>query len=325
MIEFENVSKEYTRVVREKSIWGSLKSFVKPEYETLRAVNNISFKVEEGEILGYIGANGAGKSTSIKMMVGILIPTEGRVVVNGVVPYEQRIKNARNIGVVFGQRTQLWWDIPVVESLELMKRLYNIPDEQYKKNISKFSEILDLSDFINTPVRQLSLGQRMRADLCAAMLHNPKVLFLDEPTIGLDVVAKENIRQFILEVNGTYRTTVILTTHDMSDIEKLSHRVLMVDKGEVIYEGSVKKLKEQYGDSEEISIELEGSADLGCFAEHASIITEEKNGKLVIHYSKQQVKSTDILKMLMVKNNIKDFEVKSADVEHIVRELYSHK
>lgn len=223
-IRVDRLSKQYKRQVRSEGLGGAIKDLFNRKYDTKTAVDQISFAIEKGEVVGYIGPNGAGKSTTIKMLSGILVPSSGIVEVGGIVPYKQRKQYTRNIGVVFGQRTQLWWDIPVSESFRMMKYMYKISDKQFDQNMEMFTDILDIQSFMHTAVRQLSLGQRMRADLCAALLHNPDILYLDEPTIGLDVVVKEKIRDFIKEVNKERQTTVILTTHDMSDIEKLCYR-----------------------------------------------------------------------------------------------------
>ena len=244
IIEVKELSKVFKIKKREPGFVGALKGLFSNVYEEKKAVDNISFNIDEGEIVGYIGPNGAGKSTTIKILVGILTPTFGQVEVKGIIPYNNRQENARNIGVVFGQRTQLWWDIPVSETLDLLRHMYKVPLDVYKKNLELFTDILGIDKFIHTPVRQLSLGQRMRADICAALLHNPPIVYLDEPTIGLDVVVKENIRTFIKEINRQRKTTVLLTTHDVSDIEKLCSRVMVIDKGQIMYDGSLELLKE---------------------------------------------------------------------------------
>ncbi|MBL8094451.1 MAG: ATP-binding cassette domain-containing protein, partial [Anaerolineales bacterium] len=215
MIQVEHLSKDYQRVKRREGLLGGLRSLIDAQYETVRAVNDISFEIAEGQLVGYIGPNGAGKSTSIKMLCGILVPSSGRIAVNGLVPHKNRMANARQIGAVFGQKTQLWWDVPVIESLRLFRDIYKVPEPLYKRNLELFNELLDLHEFRDAPVRQLSLGQRMRADMAAALIHSPRLLFLDEPMIGVDVVVKERLRNFIQQVNREQKVTVILTTHDM--------------------------------------------------------------------------------------------------------------
>ena len=221
MIRVENLTKEFKINKKYPGFKGAIKSFFSTEYITKRAVDDISFEINDGEIVGYIGANGAGKSTTIKMMTGILTPTNGIVTVNGIVPYENREKNAKNIGVVFGQKTQLWWDLPISETFSLLKDIYDISDNDFEERMNFFKKVLGLEEFFLNPVRTLSLGQRMRADLAAALIHNPKVIYLDEPTIGLDVVVKESVRKAIKEINKKYGTTIILTTHDLNDIEEI--------------------------------------------------------------------------------------------------------
>ena len=231
MIYVENLRKEFKKTIKEPSLKGSLKSFVKPKKEIIAAVKDISFDVNEGEILGFIGPNGAGKSTVIKMLTGILSPMSGKCTINGKDPQKDRKKYVKEIGVVFGQRTQLWWDLPLTETYTVLKEIYEVDDIRFKKRMSFLNEVLELDSFINSPVRTLSLGQRMRADIAASLLHSPKVLFLDEPTIGLDVVVKDNIRKAIAKINEEEHTTVVLTTHDLEDIELLSKRIVMIDKG----------------------------------------------------------------------------------------------
>ncbi|MBP1996112.1 ABC transporter ATP-binding protein [Paenibacillus eucommiae] len=326
IISVKNLNKQFQRPIRKEGFGGAIKDLFNRQYETITAVNNISFDIQEGEIVGYIGPNGAGKSTTIKMMVGILIPTAGAVTVNGIIPHENRKQYTKNIGVVFGQRTQLWWDIPVSESLLLMKYMYKIPDDQYRRNLEHFSDILGLNEFKHTAVRQLSLGQRMRADLCAALMHNPQILFLDEPTIGLDVVVKENIRTFIKEINRSRQTTVILTTHDMADIEKLCSRVIVIDRGQIMYDGNIPQLKMQYGSDERMIIELEVKRDASKVKEklEASHIgyVELEGTHLKITYNKSEINSTQILRAIMNEANIVDFIVQPCEIDEVIRRMY---
>ena len=246
MIKVKNVSKEFVSAKKYPGLKGALKGLISREKVRKLAVDDVSFHIKRGEIVGYIGSNGAGKSTTIKMMTGILTPTRGTCLVNNVDPCVNRKKNAQNIGVVFGQRTQLWWDLPLSESFTILKEIYDVSDEDYKERMEFLNQVLELDTFFDKPVRTLSLGQRMRADLGAALLHNPKVLFLDEPTIGLDVVVKDNIRKAIKEINAKSNTTVILTTHDIGDIEELCDRIIIIDEGRKIYDGTTESLKEKY-------------------------------------------------------------------------------
>ena len=243
VIELKNIRKEFVSTKHYPGFKGAVRGLFTKETETKVAVDDVSFSIKEGEMVGYIGSNGAGKSTTIKMMSGILTPTSGICLVNGIEPYKNRKVNAKNIGVVFGQRTQLWWDLPLSETYTVLKEIYEVSDEDFKERMNFFYEVLELENFIHSSVRTLSLGQRMRADLAAALLHNPRVLYLDEPTIGLDIVVKDRIRQAIREINEKYNTTVILTTHDLVDIEELCNRIIIIDAGKKIYDGNLLDLK----------------------------------------------------------------------------------
>ncbi len=247
IIEVDNLVKIYKIIEKQDGLIGYFKNLIKPKYKNFDAVKGINFNIEEGELVGYIGENGAGKSTTIKMLTGLLTPTSGRVLVNGIVPNEKRIQNNKNIGAVFGQKTQLWWDLPVVESFRLIKKMYKIPENKYRKNLKKFTELLDLQELLEKQVKNLSLGQKMRCEIAATFLHDPKIVYLDEPTIGLDVFVKEKIRKFIKDINKDTKTTVILTTHDLKDIEDVCDRIILLDKGQIVYDGEKQKFKDTYG------------------------------------------------------------------------------
>lgn len=325
MIRVENVVKEFKIQHRREGILGNIKDLLAREYEIKCAVANISFTVSEGETVGYIGPNGAGKSTTIKMLTGILKPTSGNIEINGIIPYKNRKENAKYMGVVFGQRSQLWWDIPVKDTLLLFKEMYDIPEKVFKKNLEVFNDILGLESFINMPVRQLSLGQRMRADLVCAMLHNPKVLFLDEPTIGLDVVAKEKVREFIKTVNQEKQTTVLLTTHDMSDIERLCSRVLVIDRGKVMYDGDLLKLKKIYqSDHNLVILCKEQPKSLQKLKSMGIHNIQIKGSKIDMCYNPQTVNALQVIDILREENEIMDFKVTEADIESIIRKMYGH-
>jgi ABC-2 type transport system ATP-binding protein len=251
LIEVKNISKTFVSQKKYPGLKGAVKGLFSNEKIEKKAVDDISFSIDEGEIVGYIGMNGAGKSTTIKMMTGILRPSAGYCTVRGIDPSKERMKNAMNIGVVFGQRTQLWWDLPLSESYTVLKEIYDVSDNDYEERMELLNEVLGLAEFFDRPVRTLSLGQRMRADLGAALIHNPKVLYLDEPTIGLDLLVKDNIREAIKNMNERYKTTVILTTHDIGDIEELCSRIIIIDKGRKLYDGTVDELKVLYGNSED--------------------------------------------------------------------------
>jgi ABC-2 type transport system ATP-binding protein len=324
IIEVQNLTKEFKRQKRTPGFSGAIKDLFRNDYEVKTAVNDVSFKVEKGEILGYIGPNGAGKSTTIKMMVGILVPTKGDVRVTGLTPYQNRIEIAKKMGVVFGQRTQLWWDIPVSESFKLSKYMYKIPEYQFNTNMELFKDILGISEFINIPVRQLSLGQRMRADLCMSLLHNPEILYLDEPTIGLDIIVKGKIREFIKEINKIRHTTVILTTHDLSDIEELCSRIMVIDTGEIKYDGNLQDLKNTYGTDETLVVELsEAESVMDRLNIPGVVSVNSDQGKIFVKYNKLEVNSTEIIKNIINSYSLKDFNVIETNIDEIIKKIYA--
>lgn len=239
MIQVQHLCKTFQVTKRDAGFGQALKALFHKEYEEIKALDDISFSIREGEMVGYIGPNGAGKSSTIKILSGILTPDSGTCVINGRIPWKDRITHVKEIGVVFGQRTQLWWDVPVIDSYELLKDIYSIPEDIYRSNLEELTSLLNLSELLKTPTRQLSLGQRMRCEIAASLLHNPKILFLDEPTIGLDAVSKLAVRDFILKRNQTHHTTVILTTHDMQDIEALTSRIILIGKGQILLDGTL--------------------------------------------------------------------------------------
>ena len=252
MIEVEGVEKRFV-------VWRSAGRLRRKRIE-VHAVADVTFSVPRGQVVGYIGPNGAGKSTTVKMLTGILVPSAGRISVGGLEPSRQRIQLARRIGAMFGQRIQLWWDLPLIESFELLRHIYRVPADRFRENLATYREVLDLDPFLHTPVRQLSLGQRVRGELSAVMLHDPEIVFLDEPTIGLDVVAKERVREFLTKVNVERGVTVMLTTHDLADIERLCSRILMIDHGRLIYDGTVNELVDRYGGERTLVVDLEEPA-----------------------------------------------------------------
>jgi ABC-2 type transport system ATP-binding protein len=319
LIIVNNISKIFYINKRQEGMLGAIRSMFHREYIQKVAVHDISFSISPGEIVGYIGPNGAGKSTTIKMLTGILLPTSGEIKVNGIVPYRERQKNARQIGVVFGQRTQLWWDLPTIDSFELLRQVYQIPEKNYRKNMETFTEILGLEDFLNTPVRQLSLGQRMRADIAASLLHDPAILFLDEPTIGLDVVAKDKMRKFIREINKERGVTVILTTHDMTDIEKLCKRMILIDKGKIMYDGELAKIKEVFGADRILTIDFEG--DVPFQEKGVQLIREEGNRKW-LKFNRDEISSAQLLAEIAKKYEIKDLIIQEPEIDYIIRKIY---
>ena len=256
MIRLENISKTYKVYSREKGLWNSFKSVFKRKYKIIEALKDVSFTINEGEIVGYIGPNGAGKSTTIKIMTGIISPTSGNCLINGFNPSKDRQKYVRTIGAVFGQRSNLAWDVPVIDSFELLKDIYRVSDEEYEKNLKNLTQKLDLDGLLTRPLRSLSLGQRMRCEIAGALLHSPKILFLDEPTIGLDSISKIKVREFIKEMNKETKLTVILTTHDMNDIDALTNRIILIGKGQKLYDGSFEKIKEEYSKSVLVKVQM---------------------------------------------------------------------
>jgi ABC-2 type transport system ATP-binding protein len=319
-ISVRDLVKDFRSPKRHPGLVGSLRTLFTSEQTVTRAVDGVSFEVGEGELVGYLGPNGAGKSTTIKMLTGILVPTAGEVEVGGLIPWRQREQNALNIGVVFGQRTQLWWDLPLVESFKLIQKMYRMPEGLYRRNVGRFMDLLELDAFINTPVRQLSLGQRMRGDLAAAMLYEPRVLYLDEPTVGLDVLAKERIRGFVEELNQTNHTTVILTTHDMSDVERLCKRVVVIDQGRVIYDGSVSQLKAEYAPYRVLVIQLASELDV-IEAPGAEQIGNE-DGRVSFRFDPEQTRVADLIGAITSRYPVTDLSIVEPDLEGVIKQIY---
>ena len=329
MIYAEHLRKEFKKTVKEPGLKGSFEALFKPNKETVVAAEDISFHVSEGEILGFIGPNGAGKSTVIKMLTGILTPTSGECRINGKIPTDDRKNYVKEIGAVFGQRTQLWWDLPLQETYQVLKDIYEVDDAKFKTRMAFLNEVLDLEKFIKSPVRTLSLGQRMRADIAASMLHSPKVLFLDEPTIGLDVVVKDNIRQAIMKINKEEKTTVILTTHDISDIELLCDRIVMIDKGKNVYDGSLHELRENFGQTRELVFETDSSSKLtkeqfikGLKLKKSDLVVENERNNFKVRFNSKKVPVGEMLGYTLSLTKVKDISVKDADIEEIIRNLY---
>lgn len=329
MIKVCNLTKEFKTNKKYPGFKGAIKSLFSTEYTVTSAVDNMNFEIEEGEVVGYIGSNGAGKSTTIKMMTGILTPTSGKVEVNGIIPYENRTENAMNIGVVFGQRTQLWWDLPLSETFSLLRDIYSVSSEDFKERMKFFNEVLEIDEFMLRPVRTLSLGQRMRADLAASLIHNPKILYLDEPTIGLDVVVKEKVRNAIKQINKKYNTTVILTTHDLEDIEELCDRIVIIDKGVKIYDGSLSEIKEKYGYMTNVSIlikknELEDKININSYfnLDNNDLNLSDEDGKINITFNKNKISQMEIIQYFMENYILQDFSVKETSIDDIIKKIY---
>ena len=333
MIELKNITKEFKVLNRREGLKGSFQDLFSRDYKIIRAVDDISLSVGQGEIVGFLGPNGAGKSTTIKMMTGVLEPTSGELMVNGRIPYKNRTANSQEIGVVFGQRTQLWWDLPLSESYTILKEIYDVPDADYKERMEFLNEVLDLPDFFDRPVRTLSLGQRMRADLGAALIHNPKVLYLDEPTIGLDLVVKDKIREAIRVINEKYHTTVILTTHDIGDIEELCSRIIVIDEGHKIYDGGLGELKDTYGTKRSVIMEVRSvqqAKELNwkkiLHADPSVFVLEgdEENNQLMISFDKNDLQVSDVISAAMGAIEVRDIKIQETELSEIVKEIYRH-
>jgi len=326
LIKVRGLTKDYRLIKKREGVTGGLVDLIRPRKELLRAVENVSFDIPAGDMVGYIGANGAGKSTTIKMLTGILTPTSGSVTVGGLVPWKQRLQYTRHIGVVFGQRTQLWWDLAVVESFRLLKKIYEVDDATYDRQMKIFNDLLEVGDYLHQPVRKLSLGQRMRCDLAAALLHRPKVLFLDEPTIGLDVLAKENVRVFLREICEREGVTVILTTHDLGDIEQLCRRVIIIDKGRVHFDGELDHLRRRVGRLVRMTVELRDSAtseELAGITAGLPVVWEAGEGLLHhAEFNRVEVPGAEVIKRLVNERHVTELHMAEPAIDEVVREIY---
>jgi len=321
LIKAKNLDKTFRIYQRGEGLRGYLKSFISRDFEEVNAVGDLNLEIDEGEMIGYIGANGAGKSTTVKMLTGILEPSSGKIEVDGLDPHKHRKKNAMNIGVVFGQKTQLWWDLPVRESFKLLKEVYEVSEEDYEARIDEFDEVLQLSDFWDQPVRKLSLGQKMRCELAAAFLHHPKIVYLDEPTIGLDVAVKERIRNFIKKMNEEEEITVMLTTHDIGDIEDLCDRVVVLDEGRKIYDGELdtlvnrftsRRLVMELRDGEEFDLEMEGIKEV-----------KREEGSVEVVFDRDEVSASDLMRKILDSYDVLDFRIREPDIESVVKKVYN--
>ena len=333
MIEAEGLSKSFRIAKRRPGLLGGLRSVVNPQVRIVKAVQDLSLLIKRGEMIGLVGPNGAGKSTTIKMLTGILQPSSGTVSVAGLSPLRQRKELARRIGVVFGQRSQLWWDLPLIDSLRLLRFLYRVPEERHTANLDRLRSMLALDEFIDTPVRQLSLGQRMRGDLAAALLHDPELLYLDEPTIGLDVVAKARIREFLLAINAEQGVTVLLTTHDMDDIEMLCSRMLIIDHGRKLYDGTVTDIRTRFGGERILIAEL-NPAELMTLPHDADgqpIVTELPAGvrqvqaespRLCLNFERDAIPAHELVAWLGARHRLRDVTFQEPEIEDVIRRIY---
>lgn len=322
MIEVQELTKVFRKPIRGNGLSGMVKTLFSRQYDEVRAVDGISFTVPDGEIVGYIGANGAGKSTTIKMMCGILTPSSGSVRIDGVEPYRRRRQVAQHIGVVFGQKTQLWWDIPLVESFKVLKEIYQISDADYTERMRFLGEVLDITRFLSQPVRTLSLGERMRADLAASMLHNPRILFLDEPTIGMDVLVKEKIRLAVHALNKSYGTTVVLTTHDMTDIENLCSRIILLEKGSILYDGPLYRLKNRFGNLKTLTLTVpaEIRAETAPMLSPELAVSEEE-GRLVLRFDADKLALEQVIQYAFRDLRAMDMKLSEISIGDVVKTI----
>lgn len=319
MIEVKNLTKVFKIAKKQKGIWGSIKGLVKREFVHKKALDNVSFTINDGEIVGYLGPNGAGKSTTIKIMTGILTPTSGECVINGVVPWKDRTNYVKDIGVVFGQRSQLWWDVPIIDSFYLLKDIYKISDKDFNEQLEILTKQLDLEEILNVPLRQLSLGQKMKCELAGSLLHKPKILFLDEPTIGLDATSKLKVREFIKHMNKEFGITVILTTHDMNDIEALTNKIIIIGKGKLLYNGSFDDIKHKYKNFKTIEIEFEEEYDSVEIKDFEFV---KKVGRIFTYKTTKGFKLSDFIVEISKKYKIVDVQVESISLEEIISKMF---
>lgn len=320
-IEVKNISKTYKVSKRKSGVPGMVANLFMPKFEKKEAVKDVSFTIEMGEMVGFVGPNGAGKSTTIKMLSGILYPDSGEIKVSGLIPYKQRKDYVGRIGVVFGQKSQLQWDLPVIDSFELLKAIYSIPDDVYKKNLNRFTEMLSMDKFLKQPVRQLSLGQRMRADIAAALLHSPEIVFFDEPTIGVDVVGKDSIRSFIKDLNNQDGVTMIFTTHDMQDIEKTCNRLLIISDGAKIYDGTLDGIRQLHGSSRQLDVFFMEDSMVADIPD-VEVVEVDKRHSIKL-FDGKKVNINDIMSHLLETYNIRDINIAEPDIESIIRKIYS--
>ena len=319
-IVVDGISKTFKVTKRNSGLKSALKSFFKREYTNIEAVKNVSFSIEKGEIVGYIGPNGAGKSTTIKMLCGILLPTAGNIRVNGMNPFADRQKYVSNIGVVFGQKSQLAWDIPAEDTFDLLKDIYRLDEKRYQKNKEELIKLLDIEEVIKKPVRSLSLGQRMRCEIVASLLHEPKILFLDEPTIGLDAKSKKIVRDFILKINKEKKVTIMLTTHDMIDIDKLANRIILIGKGQILYDGSLSKLKSKYGSYKSITINTKEKIEN---IKLKGLINKKKNDNgynFII--DSNMITISKFINYISNKYQIADLDIDNESIDEVILKLY---
>ena len=323
LISVSALRKEFKIFKHHRGAWGAVQNLFTRQYKLVKAVDDISFAIQPGEVVGYLGPNGAGKSTTLKILTGILVPTAGDVKVNGRVPWKERQAHVARIGAIFGQRNALWWDLPVVESFDLLRHIYRVPTDRFQHNLAHFRALLALDEFMHTPVRSLSLGQLMRANLAAALLHDPAVVFLDEPTIGLDVVAKDRIRQFILQLNRERGTTVILTTHDLSDVEKLCERVLMIDHGRLLFDGKLDELRQRFGGERELVVDF--AEDYADVAVEGAVVVAREGRQATYRFPRGSITASALIGRLSAQYRLLDLSVREPEIEATVRRIYEER
>jgi ABC-2 type transport system ATP-binding protein len=322
IIEARALTKTYWVARRRAGVVGALRGLVERSGREIHAVDSISFAIAAGEVVAYVGPNGAGKSTTIKMLTGILVPTRGEARVVGLVPWRQRKILAHRIGVVFGQRTQLWWDLPLIESLELLRHLYRVPAPRFQANLAELRNVLELDPFLDTPVRQLSLGQRMRGDLAASVLHDPAMLYLDEPTIGLDVVAKARVREFLQRMNREKGVTILLTTHDLADVEALCQRMIVIDHGRIIFDGAIEALKRRYGGQRTLVVDLAEGAEERVIELPGAVLVKQEGPRRWLQFSREAMSAAELIGAVVARYPVRDVVLEEPAIEAIVRQIY---
>lgn len=327
IIKLKNVTKEFKVLNRHEGLAGSIKDLFSRDYKIVCAVDNINLDVAQGEIVGFLGPNGAGKSTTIKMMTGVLEPSQGELIINNRIPYKDRTKNSQEIGVVFGQRSQLWWALPLIESFKLLKDIYQISDKDYNDMLNLYGNMVDLEPLLHKPVRQMSLGQRTLSDILAAFLHNPKVVFLDEPTIGLDVAMKSKIREMILELNRKKNTTVILTTHDMGDVDALCQRIVIIDKGKMLYDNDIEHLKKFFGAYRTLKLRLkedvtEAAPKLKAELANLDVAVTNDDTWISILVNEEKIRVMKVLEIIQESHRVRDMQLEEISTEDVIKKIY---
>lgn len=320
LVQVRDLTKTFAVAEHHRGRFGTMRDLASTRRRAVRAVDGVTFDIEAGEVVGYLGPNGAGKSTTIKMLTGVLVPTSGEVRVAGFVPWRDRVRYTRHIGVVFGQRTNLWWDLPLVETYELLRHVYRVPADRFADNLRRFEDLLGLREFMDTPVRQLSLGQRMRADLAAALLHDPEIVFLDEPTIGLDVLAKDRIRGFIRELNARREVTVLLTTHDLGDIERMCRRIVLIAEGRLLFDGDIDALHARYGAERELLVDL--AEDYDDVSIDGATVAGRDGRRVTYRFPRGAATASDLIGRLATRYRIVDLTVREPEIERTVKRIY---